>query len=116
MVQDKGTPPRDTTATLAINIQSKLNKTGHELFISYISAGPLYLTVSSEGGAGELWYPDMGVYSQTGHYHNNKMVWAKHDGTRKIFYSKCKSICFVREGLIIFLPDKVLTSPERVHT
>ena len=26
-VEDKGTPPRDTTATLAINIQSRLNKT-----------------------------------------------------------------------------------------
>ena len=59
---------------------------------SNISAGPLYLTVSSSGEAGEVWYPEMGVYSQSGHYHNNKMVWARHDGTRKLFYTTCKSI------------------------
>merc|ERR1711936_1096103 len=31
----------------------------------------------------------MGVYHQTGQYHNNKAVWARHDGAMKLFYSEC---------------------------
>ena len=29
----------------------------------------------------------MGVYHQTGEYHNEKPVWSRHDGTKKIYYS-----------------------------
>ena len=29
----------------------------------------------------------MGVYEQTGEYHNKKPVWSRHDGTEKMFYS-----------------------------
>ena len=32
-------------------------------------------------------YSRMGVYHQTGYYHNKKPVWSRHDGTRKMFYS-----------------------------
>ena len=29
----------------------------------------------------------LGVYHQTGEYHNEKPVWSRHDGTKKIYYS-----------------------------
>ena len=32
----------------------------------------------------------MGVYEQTGEYHNKKPVWSNHDGTQKIFYDNGK--------------------------
>ena len=31
-------------------------------------------------------YNKMGVYEQTGEYHNKKPVWSRHDGTQKMFY------------------------------
>ena len=34
----------------------------------------------------------MGVYHQTGEYHNGKPVWSRHDGTKKMFYSDGKFI------------------------
>ena len=32
----------------------------------------------------------MGVYEQTGEYHNKKPVWSRHDGTMKMFYTNGK--------------------------
>ena len=32
----------------------------------------------------------MGVYEQTGEYHNKKPVWSRHDGTEKMFYRSGK--------------------------
>ena len=52
--------------------------------------GPQYLTVKSSGEAGKEWFEMMGVYEQTGEYHNKKPVWSRHDGTQKMFYTKGK--------------------------
>ena len=49
--------------------------------------GPQYLTVKSSGEAGKKKSGRMGVYEQTGEYHNKKPVWSRHDGTEKMFYS-----------------------------
>ena len=32
----------------------------------------------------------MGVYEQTGEFHNKKPVWSRHDGTMKMFYNSRK--------------------------
>ena len=47
--------------------------------------GP-YLTVQSKGEAGRAQYARMGVYHLTGDYHNQKPVWSRHDGSKKLFY------------------------------
>ena len=52
--------------------------------------GPQYLTVKSSGEAGKEQYDRMGVYEQTGEYHNKKPVWSRHDVTMKMFYSNGK--------------------------
>ena len=59
--------------------------------ISEEAGGPFHLTVFSSGEAGEVWYSSLGVYSKTGKSHNNKTVWARHDGTRRIFLNQCRS-------------------------
>ena len=46
--------------------------------------------MSSSGPAGKKQEILMGVYRQTGETHNNKPVWSRHDGTRKLFYSNGK--------------------------
>ena len=48
--------------------------------------GPRYLTVKSSGEAGKEQYDRMGVYEQTGEFHNKKPVLSRHDGTMKMFY------------------------------
>ena len=35
----------------------------------------------------------MGVFRLTGETHNKKPVWAKHDGTQKLFYNNGKLYC-----------------------
>ena len=48
--------------------------------------GPQYLTVQSKGEAGRAQYARMGVYHLTGDYNNQKPVWSRHDGSKKLFY------------------------------
>ena len=50
--------------------------------------GPQYLNVQSCGKRGkERYSSELGVYHQSGEYHNEKPVWSKQDGTMKIYYS-----------------------------
>ena len=51
------------------------------------AGGPFHLTVASSGGAREDWYGSLGVYSKTGERHNNKTVWARHQGGRTLYYT-----------------------------
>ena len=60
------------------------------LTISEEEGGPYQLTVASTGGAEEFWYRSLGVYSKTGERHNNKTVWARHHGNKKIFFNECE--------------------------
>ena len=60
-----------------------------------LAGGPFYLTVESSGKAGENWYNSLGVYSKTGEFHNNKTVWARHDGTSRIFLNQCQSSTYI---------------------
>ena len=57
----------------------------HSFLDPDILRGPQYLTVKNCEKR-QRYSSEVGVYHQTGEYHNEKPVWSRHDGTMKMFY------------------------------